>query len=154
MSISLRQKRTGGKLKIGNPVLISAPQSATLNTIDIGSKEISSISSRNTSTTTLATLPGNNPRPRTRDDNRTADLVKRRYSTRFANLGEAESGDAVPGVPSLPAVFQIRPPPSRDGGSSLAPSFRTTPLKVDAAMLKDPQFNADDCEQRWMMGVN
>jgi hypothetical protein len=137
--ISLRQKRTG-KLKISNPTLISAPRAATTNTV-----EIASVSSQrqtpNGSTTTLAST-ATRPRERTRDD-RTADLVKRRYSTRLTGAQDLGLPDEpVPSLPSIPKQFTI-PPPSRDGGSSIR-SFRNQ--GVDIAILNDPNFDADECK--------
>jgi exocyst complex component 8 len=137
--VSLRQKRTG-KLKISQPTLISAPRAATTNTV-----EIASVSSQrqtpNGSTTTLAST-ATRPRERTRDA-RTADLVKRRYSTRLTGAQDLGLPDEpVPLLPSIPKQFTI-PPPSRDGGSSIR-SFRNQ--GVDIAILNDPNFDADECK--------
>jgi exocyst complex component 8 len=134
--ISLRRNRTG-KLKISNPTLISAPQAATANSVEIGS--LSSLKqTTNGSSTTLASV-NTQSRARNRDD-RTTDLVKRRYSTRFTNLQDlAGSQEQIPTLPSIPAQFSI-PPPSRDGGASIRS------LRVDPAILKDPNFDADDCK--------
>src|SRR5436190_21894214 len=57
------------------------------------------------------------PRPRERPQNgdRTADLVKRRYSTRFALTQDIGDGPPqLPTVPSIPGQFAVQPP-SRDG---------------------------------------
>ena len=134
--ISLRRNRTG-KLKISNPTLISAPRAATTNTVEIGS--IASLKQTpNGSSTTLASV-NTRSRDRTKDD-RTTDLVKRRYSTRFTNLQDlSASQEAIPTLPSIPPQFSI-PPPSRDGGASIRG------LRVDPAILKDPNFDADECK--------
>ena len=95
----------------------------------------------------------------------TSDLVKRRYSTRFAN-GPPPGFD--PGVPPMPNVAAFekqvqsrgrernysrersrstgrgdrdrdasrRPPPSRGGGG---------PPTIDMKALRDPNLNADQC---------
>jgi exocyst complex component 8 len=134
--ISLRRNRTG-KLKISNPTLISAPRAATTNTVEIGSIS-SQRQTPNGSSTTLASVT---PRPRERNkDDRTADLVKRRYSTRFTNPQDfGGDEEAIPTLPSIPKQFTI-PPPSRDGAASIRS------LKVEAALLKDPNFDADECK--------
>jgi hypothetical protein len=139
--ISLRQKRTG-KLKISNPTLISAPRAATTNTVEIASVP-SQRQTPNGSTTTLAsTATAPRRRERTRDD-RTADLVKRRYSTRFTGAQDLGIPDEpIPSLPSMPKQFAL-PPPSRDGASSIR-SFRN--LGVDPAILNDPNFDADECK--------
>lgn len=79
----------------------------------------------------------------------TSDLVKRRYSTRFAALPQdATSGlvPPVPTLPSLPAQYARdrsrggSKSPSRDGRS---PSRGPGPLKVEPRALADPKLQAE-----------
>jgi exocyst complex component 8 len=132
--VSLRQKRTG-KLKISAPTLISAPASATASTVDLPSRP----STRGTSNSPTPSVVTPRPRDKSRED-RTTDLVKRRYSTRFNNLPDLSGDpDAVPTLPAIPSRFAVQPP-SR--GSDV--STGRTP-KVDPKILKDPKFKAEDC---------
>jgi hypothetical protein len=135
--ISLRPKRSGTRLKISNPTLISAPKAATTNTVELGTYATSS--KRPTPNASNTTLPSVQERPKD-DSNRTADLVKRRYSTRFTNFDLNAAADAVPNMPIIPAKFAGQPPPSRDGGASIRS------LRIDGALMKDPNFDAEDCE--------
>lgn len=80
------------------------------------------------------------PRERPRDGNKTADLVKRRYSTRFTDLPTDYSTGAppLPSIPPIPGQFAVQPP-SRDG----QPSGQR--LKVDAKALSDPNLRTEQC---------
>jgi hypothetical protein len=147
--ISLRQKRggkLGSKIQISAPTLISAPASAS-NATDISSKR------SQPSTLPGAGLPGN-PRPRERPrDDKTADLVKRRYSTRFTTLptdwdSTASPVPSVPSLPTVPSQFAVQPPAR--GGKLI--EGRT--IKADPAVLKDPKFEAEDCTVAWYDCVN
>ena len=84
---------------------------------------------------------GPRPRPRPKDGDTTADLVKRRYSTRFANL-PSDFGSGPPPIPSMPKIsneFAVQPP-SRDGVST------GQRIKIDAKALADPSLQADQCK--------
>lgn len=75
----------------------------------------------------------------------TSDLVKRRYSTRFAALPQDATAGLVPPVPTLPNIPAqytrgASKSPSRDGRSQ---SRGPGPLKVDARALGDPKLQAD-----------
>jgi hypothetical protein len=128
--ISLRKKRTV-KPKISAPQKISGPLPPGF----------AANQDRIANRLPGADLPGA-PKPRERGQNndRTADLVKRRYSTRFANLPQDFNAGAppLPSIPSIPSQFAVQPP-SRDGPSS-GPR-----LKVDAKLLSDPKFQPDKC---------
>ena len=130
--VSLRQKRTG-KLQISAPTLISAPASATASTVDLPSRP-------STRGTTNSQAPSVTPRPRDRSgEDKTADLVKRRYSTRFNNPPDLSlDPDAIPTLPSIPSQFAVQPPSRGSDVSRRAP-------KLDPKMLKDPNFKAEDC---------
>nr|OQO15490.1 hypothetical protein B0A51_17115 [Rachicladosporium sp. CCFEE 5018] len=77
---------------------------------------------------------------------KTSDLVKRRYSTRFANGIPQDGAPPIPAMPSLPSQYaraQSRGDsrsPSRDGRSL---SRGRTGLKVDGRALQDPNMQAD-----------
>lgn len=126
--ISLRKKRTV-KPKISAPKQISGPLPSGLATnaqLRVGPVGALPVAPR--------------PRERPRDGNKTADLVKRRYSTRFTDLPTDFSAGAppLPSVPSIPGQFAVQPP-SRDG----QPSGQR--LKVDAKALSDPNLRPDQC---------
>ncbi|EMC91558.1 hypothetical protein BAUCODRAFT_47995, partial [Baudoinia panamericana UAMH 10762] len=72
----------------------------------------------------------------------TIDLVKRRYSTRFAGGVPYPDGSPVPAVPGLPAQYARGDSrsPARDGRS---PERGAGRLRVDPRALKDPQLQAD-----------
>ncbi|KAF2672139.1 hypothetical protein BT63DRAFT_438002 [Microthyrium microscopicum] len=150
---SLRQKRTG-KLKISNPTLISAPKAAN-NTIDL--KEAASRPSTASTTATTATsatrnrdgLPGSlqagaggpagglpgGPRARPRNTDQTADLVKRRYSTRFQP--QQDLGDAAPPVPSMPSM------PKRYAQPLQEETSEGRVITVDPTVLQDGKYDPD-----------
>ena len=89
-----------------------------------------------------AGLPGG-PRPRERPQNgdRTADLVKRRYSTRFALQQDFGDGPPpLPTVPLIPSQFAVQPP-SRDGNQGSGGQR----VKVDVKALRDPSLQPDQC---------
>jgi len=78
----------------------------------------------------------------------TSDLVKRRYSTRFAAPQDA-SGGFVPPMPALPNIpAQYARDRSRGGSKSptrgaRSPSRGPAPLKVDPRALADPKLQAE-----------
>lgn len=78
----------------------------------------------------------------------TSDLVKRRYSTRFAAPQDASGGfvPPMPAVPNIPA--QYARDRSRGGSKSptqgaRSPSRGPAPLKVDPRALADPKLQAE-----------
>jgi hypothetical protein len=78
----------------------------------------------------------------------TSDLVKRRYSTRFAAPQDANGG-FVPPMPALPNIpAQYARERSRGGSksptkSARSPSRGPAPLKVDPRALADPKLQAE-----------
>ncbi|KAL1587887.1 hypothetical protein WHR41_03244 [Cladosporium halotolerans] len=79
----------------------------------------------------------------------TSDLVKRRYSTRFAALPQDATAGLVPPVPTIPNIPAqyardqgrgASKSPSRDGRSQ---SRGPGPLKVDPRALADPKLQAE-----------
>lgn len=124
--ISLRKNRSG-KPKISAP--ISGPLPA-----GIVGQPLPSIDG--------AGLPSG-PRPRERPQNgdRTADLVKRRYSTRFALTQDFGAGPIqLPTIPSIPNQFAVQPP-SRDGNQDIGGQR----VKVDVKALRDPSLQPEQC---------
>jgi len=161
-SKSLRQKR-GGKINISAPTLISAPQSAS-NSITLADARAQSSRPSTASTTATtgsrrdgglprALRPGGTPGqaqngvgmptpiPRARND-QTADLVKRRYSTRFTNAPSEGFGEAPP-VPTMPSIPSI---PRRFATSESDEFGSARRIPIDPALLKDANLDVDKCE--------
>ncbi|KAF2459138.1 hypothetical protein BDY21DRAFT_318400 [Lineolata rhizophorae] len=106
-----------------------------------------------------AGLPGANPRPRAaQQSERTAEMVKRRYSTRFTNLPQDFSVEGgappVPAMPGIPAQYMGaggRPgtagsrmaPPSRDGPRASSEGRRGDKIGVDLKKLRDPNLRPE-----------
>ena len=134
--ISLRKKRSG-KPKISAPKQISGPLPINAST--------DSLARTNPKLEGPAGLP-KGPRPRARPQNgdATADLIQRRYSTRFANAPADFNASAppLPSVPRIPGKFAASLPPSRDGRPSLDASRR---IKVDVKALSNPNLKPDQC---------
>lgn len=84
-------------------------------------------------------------RPSFQGQDRTADLVKRRYSTRFVGYPN-DNGLAppVPSMPSLPAQFQRQAsssPQRDDRAQSVGKN-----LKLDVKALRDPNLVPEQCK--------
>ena len=122
-NFSLRQKKPK-RIPTSGPKAISGP---------ITTASQPSTSSR------APTRPNINGRSDTGAVN-TADLVKRRYSTRFTQPLDFNSSNAPP-VPSVPSL------PSGYGGQSQtrigAAAGKTQKISVDASTLKDPNLQTD-----------
>lgn len=104
-------------------------------------------STNSTNSTSIASntlaVPIPRPRPSISGGDRTADLVKRRYSTRFAQPQDNELAPPMPSIPGLPAQYPAAKPPSRDGRS---PERRAgQPLTIDLKALRDPQLQPEQC---------
>ncbi|KAK3644831.1 exocyst complex component exo84 [Elasticomyces elasticus] len=155
--ISLRRKKTT-RPTISAPRQISSTSTAQASAPPPSQSRDRSADSRNPSlweTQTNASGNTTTTRPGLSSD-KTSDLVKRRYSTRFAG-GVPQHGfndglaPPVPAIPSLPAQYsqQRRPSsdsrsPSRDGCS---PSRDGPRLRVDVRALKDPNLQAEQYVQ-------
>lgn len=119
--ISLRKKRTV-RPKISGPKPLLP-----------GAQPLSKPQSQNDTT------PDQKSQLRPRDPaTNTADLVKRRYSTRF---NQVEEGLAPP-VPALPGASV---PGSRDG--KLPGSSEGKKVEVDLKALGDPNFRSEQCNR-------
>lgn len=81
------------------------------------------------------------PRERPQRPDKTADLVKRRYSQKLqlpADFGNGELG----ALPQIPSQFRNPPSQSRDGRPPGGPD---EVLRVDMKALRDPQLNHEKC---------
>jgi hypothetical protein len=143
--ISLRKKR-GDKSKknapptISAPRQISAPMPAGVAAASLpGSGRPSTDSNRSR---TRQDAPQSQPRPQRPD--KTADLVKRRYSQKITTLpSDFGNGEPMPQMPQMPAQYrdksqtrEQRPPGSSDGRA----------LKVNMTALRDPNLRVEQCE--------
>ena len=144
---SLRKKRTV-KPKISAPRQISGPiqGSLTSSTTDVSrlgsvdrSGSLDAIRAGSVDSTASGVRPRLRERP-TDGSDRTADLLKRRYSTRYTNLQDFAAGD-VPAVPTLPGSRAGSVPPSRDGRPTTSGGVR-----VDAQALRDPNLRPEQCK--------
>ncbi|KAF2720615.1 hypothetical protein K431DRAFT_285715 [Polychaeton citri CBS 116435] len=148
--ISLRRKKT-------TRPKISAPRPQLERDVSVSSfaSTDKARNDSNNASRSPSQASGATPRPRPTRDN-TADLVKRRYSTRFTGAGLPQDGGLLPPVPSLPPM----PGQYSDfGGSNRAPSASPSrsvgrspdrgrgapggPLKIDLSALQNPNLNPD-----------
>ncbi|KAF3003564.1 exocyst complex component exo84 [Curvularia kusanoi] len=146
--ISLRKKR-GVKSKkkdaptISAPRQISAPMPA--NAAGIGAATLSSSGRPSQdSSRSRSRGPGDDgrgPQQRQRSD-KTADLVKRRYSQKVMQLPSdfPGSGAPMPDMPQIPSQFRDKSQ-TRDGRPDQSTEGRG--LKIDMRALRDPNLQAD-----------
>ncbi|KAJ9201565.1 hypothetical protein DTO164E3_3458 [Paecilomyces variotii] len=82
------------------------------------------------------------PREKPQQNGATADLVKRRYSTRFNQVPDLDANaPPVPSVPALPGAFGGRDAsPAGNGGAA---SGSSPGLRVDLSALRDPSLPVD-----------
>ncbi|KAK4574605.1 exocyst complex component exo84 [Recurvomyces mirabilis] len=154
--ISLRRKKTTARPTISAPRQIGAPQQQQRRDASADSRNPSTWDTQSTHSAQTGLSVPTPGRPSISGD-KTSDLVKRRYSTRFAggqpqygvNGGDGGLVPSVPSVPNIPSQYkqqgQGRPSqdsrsPSRDGRS---PEHGRGPLRVDARALKDPNLQAE-----------
>jgi len=85
------------------------------------------------------------PREKPQQNGATADLVKRRYSTRFNQVPDLDANaPPVPSVPALPGAFGGRDAsPAGNGGAA---SGSSPGLRVDLSALRDPSLPVDKCK--------
>lgn len=150
--ISLRKnKKRSDKSKKGPPVIsaprqISAPMPVGLGATSISSAQNSGRPSNESSRSGQQRVEP--PRPRERPQrpgqDKTADLVKRRYSQKITQLpSDFGNGMPMPDLPQIPAQFR-EAPPSRDGrppGTSDGRSF-----KPNRQQLADDNLKPDQCK--------
>ena len=85
------------------------------------------------------------PREKAQQSGATADLVKRRYSTRFNQLPDFSAGaPPIPGLPQIPPQFGSSrgPSPRRPGTASTS-----GPIDLDLKALQDPNLKPEQCRQ-------
>lgn len=146
--ISLRKKR-GDKPKKGAPPTISAPRqiSAPMPAgagigAGIGAATLPG-SARPSNESSRSRSRGDVPQQRPQRADKTADLVKRRYSQKIMTLPtDFGNGEPMPDMPQIPMQYREksqtrdgRPPGSSDGRA----------LKVDMMALRDPNLRAEQC---------
>ena len=146
--ISLRKKR-GDKAKKSAPPTISAPRqiSAPMPAgAGIGGTTLSSSGRPSNESSRSRTRPGpDGPSQRPQRADKTADLVKRRYSQKITTLpSDFGNGGPMPDMPQIPSQYQYREksqtrevrPPDGLGGRA---------LRVDMDALHDPNLRAEQC---------
>lgn len=147
--ISLRKKRDKDKKKppptISAPRQISAPMPAGAG---IAAPSISSGGGGRPSTDSSRSRHnrGDVPRERPQRADKTADLVKRRYSQKITTLPSDFGNGPMPDMPQIPMQFrekdparENRPPAGGDGRG----------LRVDMKALRDPNLRAEQCKVPW-----
>ncbi|KAF1993009.1 exocyst complex component EXO84 [Amniculicola lignicola CBS 123094] len=138
--ISLRKKRTpkpgkGGAKEISAPRQISAPMPTGLAATTLSSGRPSNESSRS------GRRP-DAPRERPGRADKTADLVKRRYSQKITQLPrDFGNGAPMPAMPQIPNQFRERTPQRGDGRPPGTSDGRA--LKVDVNALRDPNLRPE-----------
>jgi hypothetical protein len=138
--ISLRKKKTTTtRPKISAPVIISQPNESTPSLLapDWNPSRNGSESGVSVSRARLST---NGP-------DRTADLVKRRYSTRFAQYPvDTESPPPMPGVPAIPQLATKYASSKASSRGNRSPERREGQrIKVDLKAFRDPDLQAEQC---------
>ena len=142
--ISLRKKRSEKRPKPGKNKEISAPR-------QISAPMPTGISSATISSSARPSIDSNRsgPRPdasreRPQRPDKTADLVKRRYSQKLqlpTDFGNGELGQ----LPQIPSQYRDVPP-SRDGRRpSAAPDAGGQMIRVDMNALRDPNLRPEQC---------
>ncbi|KAI9677136.1 MAG: exocyst complex component exo84 [Bathelium mastoideum] len=128
MDKSLRKKKAG-KPKISDPVAGPLPDRSRARQVDNASIRTGVSSNRGASTE--------------RQD-KTADLVKRRYSTRFNAIPQdgAPPLPGMPGLPQMPTQYKNQqPPPSKDERRPGSSKGQRIPIETRA--LKDPNLQPE-----------
>ncbi|KAK6007971.1 hypothetical protein QM012_004785 [Aureobasidium pullulans] len=137
--VSLRKKKTTKRPQISAPrqIVPTQPDDSTtpsLHPPPLQHSQSSDTAPRSNSQTSQTTLAVPRPRPSLGGPDRTADLVKRRYSTRFANY--PQDAERTPSVPNIPAhLAQSRP--------NRSPDRRGERIRVDINALRDPDLQPD-----------
>lgn len=137
--ISLRKKRTH-RLKGGAPASIRKEISSPL---PVGAP-VAQSSGRPSQESTQSGRKLEAPRERPQRADKTAELVKRRYSQRITQLpADFGNGAPMPAMPQIPSQYRNAPPPSRDGRPPGSSDGRA--LEVDMKALQDPNLVPNQC---------
>jgi exocyst complex component 8 len=142
--ISLRKKRTVKTSKISAPQQISGPLPAGFKSPGESAAASTGRDIRPKADGTPRTRqPG--PRERPQQADKTADLVKRRYSTRYTQLPQDFNAGAppLPNVPTIPSQFQNTPPrpTTREGRRGVGGDGQR--IKLDQKALQDPNLKPE-----------
>jgi hypothetical protein len=143
--ISLRKKRSEKRPKPGKH------KGSDISTRQISAPMPTGISSASLSNSARPSVDSNRsgPRPdasreRPQRPDKTADLVKRRYSQKLqlpTDFGNGELGQ----LPQIPSQYRELPP-SRDGRRpSAAPDVGGQMIRVDMNALRDPNLRPEQC---------
>ena len=92
-------------------------------------------------TTGNSTDPRAASRSRTRPGGATSDIVKKRYSVRYAQVPDFGQGDAPP-IPPMPGVPQISMAYAQQGEREPSPAQRSR--AADLGVLKDPSLQTEE----------
>lgn len=78
---------------------------------------------------------------------KTAELVKRRYSQRITALpSDFGQGAPMPTIPQIPSQYRSNVPPSRGGEQRPGTSDGPRALHLDMESLQDPNLNPNQCQ--------
>lgn len=149
--ISLRKskKRSDKTNKKGPPVIsaprqISAPMPAGLGATTLSSSGGGRPSNESSRSGQRQEAPRSRERPVRPGQDKTADLVKRRYSQKVTQLPpDFGNGMPMPDMPAIPAQFR-EAPPSRDGRPPAGGEERS--FKPDRRVLADDNLKPDQCK--------
>lgn len=151
--ISLRKsKKRSDKNKKGGPPVISAPrQISAPMPVGLGAATLSSAQNSgrpSNESSRSGQRPPDAPRPRERPQrpgqDKTADLVKRRYSQKITQLpSDFGNGMPMPDLPQIPSQYRDAPP-SRDGRQPEGADGRS--FKPDRRQLADDNLKPDQCK--------
>jgi hypothetical protein len=142
--ISLRKKRGDKNKKNAPPPTISAPrQISAPMPAGVAAASLPS-SGRPSNESSRSRTRQDVPQSRPQRPDKTADLVKRRYSQKITTLpGDFGNGEPMPQMPKMPAQYREksqtregRPPGSSNGRA----------LQVDPRALRDPNLEVERCE--------
>jgi hypothetical protein len=144
--ISLRKKRGDKNKKNAPPPTISAPrQISAPMPAGVAAASLPSSgrpSNESSRSRTRQDVPQSQGRPQRPD--KTADLVKRRYSQKITTLpGDFGNGEPMPQMPKMPAQYRERSQ-TREGRPPGSSNGRA--LQVDPRALRDPNLEVERCE--------
>lgn len=141
--ISLRKKR-GDKPKKGAPPTISAPrQISAPMPAGAGAAAALQNAARPSTESSRSRAREDAPPQRPQRADRTADLVKRRYSQKITALpSDFGNGGPMPDMPQIPSQYRDKSQ-TRDGRRPGSSDGRV--LRVDMKALRDPNLRAEHC---------
>lgn len=142
--ISLRKKKTNNRPKISAPRPVAEELSLSQTTSrETGGYDGASLA-RSETQSSLRSRPA--------AQGAAADLVKRRYSTRYVGYPlDAGMPPPMPSMPSIPAQYQdqvnqLTKPPSRDREEPKLQKVGSRNLQLDLRALRDPSLVPEQCK--------